>query len=131
MNPAVKELWLTALRSEKYSQGRSALKITSPAGETKHCCLGVLCEIAVAVGLVSEIEKRNPMALVCTCDACKPPKEYWSEYSYGTDERDIIYPPNKVLEWAGMSFEKAQRLARMNDNGKPFALIADEIEESY
>lgn len=42
MNPEIKQLWLNALRSGKYEQGKLMLKPT----ESSYCCLGVLCEIA-------------------------------------------------------------------------------------
>jgi hypothetical protein len=37
--------WADALTSGKFHQGRGTLKDTRDDGETKHCCLGVLCEI--------------------------------------------------------------------------------------
>ncbi len=40
MNPRVKELWVTALRSDRYQQGRGHLKSLN-----KYCCLGVLCDL--------------------------------------------------------------------------------------
>lgn len=36
----VKKLWLEALKSEKYKQGRGALK-----KKDRFCCLGVLCDL--------------------------------------------------------------------------------------
>lgn len=41
MDKELKAKWVEALRSGKYKQGRSRLK---HAG--RHCCLGVLCEVA-------------------------------------------------------------------------------------
>lgn len=47
MNPKVKKKWVEALRSEKYKQGRVYLKYyDKKAHRTKHCCLGVLCDIS-------------------------------------------------------------------------------------
>ena len=37
--------WVKALRSGKYKQGQSYLKATWEKGDTRHCCLGVLCEL--------------------------------------------------------------------------------------
>lgn len=40
-------LWLTALRSGKYRQGRGHLKMAATSGGAKHeyCCLGVACQV--------------------------------------------------------------------------------------
>lgn len=37
--------WIKALRSGYYKQGLHSLCSVTVEGETKHCCLGVLCEI--------------------------------------------------------------------------------------
>jgi len=47
MNPEVKELWLAALRSGEYKQGRQRLRT-----DDEFCCLGVLCDLAVKAGAV-------------------------------------------------------------------------------
>lgn len=41
MDQRIKQLWLVALRSGKYEQGKRFLR----AGE-QYCCLGVLCDLA-------------------------------------------------------------------------------------
>lgn len=41
---AIKSEWLEALKSGKYIQGTTSLR-NIENGITKHCCLGVLCEI--------------------------------------------------------------------------------------
>jgi len=41
MNQEIKKLWVTALRSGKFSQGRNTL-----LRKDKYCCLGVLCAIS-------------------------------------------------------------------------------------
>lgn len=47
MNPEIKARWLAALRSGEYIQGHQRLR-----DGDGYCCLGVLCEIAVADGIV-------------------------------------------------------------------------------
>ena len=42
MNKQVKRLWLDALKSRKYPQGKGRLK----RGDS-FCCLGVLCELSI------------------------------------------------------------------------------------
>jgi hypothetical protein len=65
MDPEAKELWIEALRSGKFKQGKRALKTYDGA----FCCLGVLCEVtgngyyehttndtgAAAFGIVSKV----------------------------------------------------------------------------
>lgn len=43
-------LWVAALRSGEFPQGKDVLCRVSPAGDT-YCCLGVACEVAIANGL--------------------------------------------------------------------------------
>lgn len=47
MDAKLKADWTAALRSGEYKQGRRRFRIES-AGGVKHCCLGVLCEVAGA-----------------------------------------------------------------------------------
>lgn len=42
MNQEVKKLWVEALRSGKYKQGKHCLK----TDDGRYCCLGVLCEVS-------------------------------------------------------------------------------------
>lgn len=49
MNPEVKELWVQALRSGRFEQGQSVLRVLHTDGlrtTAAYCCLGVLCEIS-------------------------------------------------------------------------------------
>lgn len=41
--------WIEALESDEYTQARKALALSdSPEGPFRYCCLGVLCEVAIA-----------------------------------------------------------------------------------
>jgi len=109
MNPEVKKLWVEALRSGKYKQGKSRLR---RGGE--YCCLGVLCDIS---GL-GEWEGDD----------------YVTTEAYGYRSADL---PPAVEKWAGLkdsfggqvSFNGIDRdLAYHNDVGRTFAEIADTIE---
>lgn len=80
MNKAIARRWCKELRSGNWKQGQGALK--DAAGNV--CCLGVLCEMAVAEGVI------------------KPPVQgnggYWD---YGlAGERMTL--PSEVRHWAGM-----------------------------
>lgn len=121
------------LRSGKYKQGQSALRLKDPEGDA-FCCLGVMCEMAVEEGVV----ERGPFD--------SDDRSYW----YGDDEEgNNIYLPDKVVDWAGIvsdvekemslgdywyeqrgSFGEGEfdSLAVMNDDGKTFPEIADWME---
>lgn len=43
MNALLKDAWIAALRSGKYTQGRTRL---NDKQQTEFCCLGVLCKVA-------------------------------------------------------------------------------------
>ena len=45
LDPAFKSKWLEALRSGKYRQTNGTLRLTTPGGNHRFCCLGVACNI--------------------------------------------------------------------------------------
>lgn len=55
MKPEIKAQWVQALRSGDYKQGQGRLVRRGYAyerdGQVTHCCLGVLCELAVKAGV--------------------------------------------------------------------------------
>lgn len=131
MNPEIKRRWVEALRSGQYQQGLGALNKNG-----KFCCLGVLCELAVADGVIER--SAHPA----------------SNLSYGYDELgsdldpldpeqrcEYAYLPDAVREWADLPSNNPQvnvptkyvnlrTLAGLNDGGFSFDYIADRIEES-
>lgn len=117
MNPEVKTKWLEELRSGRYAQGASYLKGGTDEGGVNYCCLGVLCEIAAAEGVVADINVDEYDGLT-------------------TFDGELTGLPLSVQEWAGLdrlgSFKLAGRdenLSDFNDSGTPFRLIADIIED--
>jgi len=52
--------WVEALESNKYIQGQNYLKVVLKNKPTKHCCLGVLCEIEK----LEQEEPYNPKGYV-------------------------------------------------------------------
>lgn len=46
LDPIVKQKFIEALRSGKFTQGHNSLVKISINGDKKYCCLGVLCEIS-------------------------------------------------------------------------------------
>jgi hypothetical protein len=116
MNPDIAVRWVTALRSGEYVQGKSYLRVGNQLrDEDKFCCLGVLCELAVADNVID------------------PPEEVNGIFYYGHAAK---MPPEKVTDWAGMEPNQTIRyngevhsLASLNDIGVPFDTIAAFIEQ--
>ena len=126
MEPKIKKKWLTALRSGKYKQGRACLR----SSNDEFCCLGVLCDLYDPNGW---IEMKSGRA----------------DWGYGPDENTVAQP-YFVNDWADLQetivfapdcpllarvretatwVESWATLPGMNDEGVPFALIADIIEK--
>ena len=116
MDPQIRARWVAALRSGKYEQGREFLRTE----DDRFCCLGVLCELAVADGVI-------------------PPA--WgdgSEWVYADASAEL---PDRVMQWAGLPSidpvipAEMASLAGLNDGDEAverepwtFAQIADAIE---
>lgn len=122
MNPEIKTQWVTALRSGEYKQGSAALKDT----EDRYCCLGVLCDLAVKAGVISDS--------VVDISISGREKHFFS----GASE----YLPEAVQEWSGLFDENpvvtrdseleetTNALSTLNDSlNYDFNGIADLIEE--
>lgn len=130
MNPEIKQRWLTALRSGKYKQGIGRLKTRQDAGPVRHCCLGVLCDLAVEAGVVG-----NTLRLRMINGAEE------LTWRYG-EEGEVNYLPPEVEKWAGLARSTAifapvigeegtvpTALSSLNDSGTTFEEIANLIEE--
>lgn len=103
------KLWVEALRSGEYRQCQNLL-----SDGTGFCCLGVLCEVAIASGV--EVEKIDAAGGI----------------AYGGEVEAL---PRAVQDWAGLlhsagNFGEGDRqLTVWNDRlGKTFLEIADIIE---
>lgn len=113
MNPDVKRLWTNALLSGDYKQAQHHLR-KSGVG---YCCLGVLCDIAPEE--LGSWEKEHGLAI-----------SWISNVGRKISNRD--FPPQSILDWAGISFEQANALASLNDEeGADFPTIATFIEEKF
>lgn len=113
MNQDVKPLWLEALRSGEYKQGRDVLH-----RDSKFCCLGVLCDVYRKEHEDTQWEHTGYSS---------------GEYEF-LREKDVL--PFDVMMWAGFSADDhdvyvpviGHTLSNLNDSGKSFAEIADIIE---
>ena len=130
MNPEIKAAWVQWLRDNANKQGTGRLK-----REGKFCCLGGLCELAKAAGVVRA-------ELVLTGE------EVFRYVSFEDDEdfsKDVL--PRAVAVWAGLPAsdrnpvvkaresntnlpEEEVTLVTLNDNWRlNFNQIADLIEQ--
>lgn len=136
MDPAIRVLWTTALRSGQYPQTTGLLcrtgdqrsfQCTCPSCVKRtagYCCLGVLCELAVAAGIV---ERSN------VDDETAP----HAAYGIGGDWSARALP-SAVMRWAGLSSDdpavvlpdgSSETLSCCNDvNRMTFLAIADVID---
>lgn len=118
MNAAIKDKWITALRSGKYVQGRAELHNRD---NNTFCCLGVLCELAAEARV---IPPGKPM----------DGKTYLTAYGENTNTATL---PKEVQAWAGIDAwghfyhtdeDRGRALTSMNDSGSTFTDIASTIE---
>lgn len=120
----VVEVWVDKLRSGKYEQNENHLKDDKEDGDgVKHCCLGVLCEIA----LNTKVEKRPHLT-----HPDRRGEQYYAEYK---GEMSYTEVPPSLGEDLGLKPTFLTRLQKMNDGGdsfdkKSFDEIADYIEQT-
>lgn len=128
MRSDIAQRWAEELRSGKYAQGRARLRKKPPRGPEQFCCLGVLCEIAVADGVIEPGSPSGPRADGSLC------------WMYGKSP-EMAYLPREVVKWAKMDSDQGlvgaqaallpgeqPTLADMNDlAGADFEKIADFI----
>lgn len=111
MNAGYKARWLEALRSRKYIQARRHLRLSTDDNKKHCCCLGVLCDLV------------NPKEW----DASS--LDWSNSYQFRGDKE---LPDKTVLKETGMTVDKAQKLADLNDFGDyDFKQIADFIEKNF
>jgi hypothetical protein len=125
LNEEIKARWTAALRSGDYEQGFTLLQ-----SEGKFCCLGVLCELAVADGIVTTSEGAGISGVPCV------------RYRSNDLDGSITSLPVAVLRWADLpgadpyvedpnDVDRVFSLTEWNDDMKvDFPRIADIIEAS-
>ncbi len=106
MNPAVKALWVAALRSGDYKQCTGLLT----DGNCGFCCLGVLCDVAVKEGVIPAPSKANNGLI-----------------HYGDDiEKSVATLPRTVINWAGLRDLSAPPIAKDHNGGVIHAVSAND-----
>lgn len=115
-----RRLWLEALRSGKYTQGR--MRLATTYGDdipVRYCCLGVACDVAIKSGLDLDVAKVDGGAAL----------------TFDGGSRVL---PDRVQEWLGLedrspelrSTSEMMSLVGLNDSGDyTFEEIADLIEK--
>jgi len=91
MKAAVKTAWVKDLRDNPDAQGQALLDYIDTDGNRRQCCLGRLCLLAVAAGVIPA------------------PELHKKEYRYlddndagGESFNQACSLPRKVAEWAGL-----------------------------
>lgn len=105
MKADIEDLWVQALLSGDYEQGKDRLVDT----DENWCCLGVLCDLAVESGAVPGLIR------------------YKDHFKTSPNDRHDNMPPPSVYEWAGLDEGEAMFLSDLNDQGTPFSAIATVI----
>lgn len=125
MNEQIKKRWVEALRSGNYQQGIGYLRQHAQSdGQDYYCCLGVLCELAVADGVVVRGEAGDQV-------------HHYGPEGGSSAEFNAQLLPRTVADWAGLDdcspsvpvSDERRGLADENDNGASFDEIAAWIEE--
>jgi hypothetical protein len=112
MNQDILDLWLAKLRSGNIEQTTGHLHLK----DGSMCCLGILCSIAEAAGVVTK--------------SIVPAQE---AYRYDALSEFL---PDSVMAWAGLEDtdprpENDAAFSEMNDREESFLTIADAIEREY
>lgn len=140
MNRDIAQRWVDALRSGDYEQGKERLARKGADGKTKFCCLGVLCEIALADGIVERKSYDGD-------------EDTYYRTVGDADDESCTSLPLAVREWAGLGwrpggvvdpqitsevytdgdgYECPASFVDLNDSaGYTFAQIADVIERDH
>ena len=122
-----RHLWMKALRSGDYSQGKDVL-CRERNGTFEYCCLGVACEISGLGKFVPIPGLSNPLNVFNFVI-----KEELSQYATLPGEYATL--PEEVQDWLGLRSHCGwydnggiQSLTKLNDKGISFTTIADIIE---
>lgn len=127
MKKEVADIWIKALRSGKYKQGKYVLH----TDDNKFCCLGVLCDV------YNKEQKKNKKKTLKV--SCADNDDGLKCFKYNNE---CSYLPKIVRDWAGIKSDRGyleieedytDSLAGLNDgdidtNGKTFKQIAKIIE---
>ena len=130
MREAIRKRLISALQSGQYRQGKKALKYLARDGVPRYCPTGVLCELyeQTTRGRAGKLLPRELIDL-------HPSEEIYQDLKHLRVK--VVFsilgymalPPDRVLDWAGMTTQEALALIRASDSGKTFKAIARMLGE--
>jgi hypothetical protein len=106
MRKKVKQLWVDALRSGKYEQGRSVLC----SSNNKYCCLGVLTEV-----YIEQMKKNRKKSKVSKASISTT---HCEQYLVNGETKATHLLPKVVAKWAGLNQKQVSWAMCMNDSCK-------------
>jgi hypothetical protein len=110
MKTELREAWEDSMLSGLFPQGTDALN-----DHGYYCCLGVLCETAIELGMpVERYEHEGDCEGFCS-------------YGVKGENRDMSMLTDGLLELFDMSKDDANRLAKANDGGTKFKEIVNMV----
>lgn len=109
LNKAFKAKWLKALRSGRYEQTISELRVGTRRDGFGYCCLGVACNIMDRHWKISKSDNTT--------------------YSHKHSEPGSDSLSHAFLKQINLTPEQESKLIVMNDGGSTFSEIADYIEK--
>lgn len=114
LSPEIKDLWINALRSGNYQQGKKKLSVNNT-----FCCLGVLCEI----NHLAKIQVQNGFISY----------SYRSEYDVSILPKGFAKHLNIDTHgtFFGFTIDGLEALTVMNDQGYTFEQISEIIEQYF
>jgi hypothetical protein len=119
MDTKVKALWTAALRSGEYEQTKGYLRT-----DEGYCCLGVLCEIAVANKVIPAPERVEPADAMPGYGADEPVFVYTDE-----DSASYLTLPESVMHWAGLDDFNPQ-VTLTDEYGAMRKVVVSELNDS-
>lgn len=124
MDAQVKAKWIAALKSGNYKQGKGVL---ADPKRGEHCCLGVLCELAAAEGLIRKANDGRYIEFDGASHVLPGTVARWAglEYPDGRPMISPIVPERHVVD--GCVYDNTT-LASLNDDDRAFTEIANLIE---
>lgn len=136
IDPEIKELWTTALRSDAFLQGKKSLKIIrrDELGKRiiRHCCLGVLCEITGMEELPSSCPNLYDLDFGFPDDpddhnSTVLPYQLAAGVGFISDSNSPMVNPSFYYP-DNLGNTQSHSLADLNDAGLTFSQIADVID---
>ena len=112
LDPEMKKIWLEALDSGEYKQGKGSLCVETKSGP-RFCCLGVAADV-LGEGEWVFGKRYN--------------KWGYRDSSRGNTAKGML--PNSLARRMNLHPDTQQELADMNDGGKRFSTIRKFIDEN-